>query len=432
MRLSVSALLFWLLFLLISCVDPVDLPINATVNVLVVDGTITNLPEPQLIRINRSKADPLTGRFGYTPITKATVTVVVDSTQFILCHETEAGTYQLPSDFKGHIGHSYQLRITLSEGTQYISTPQVMESVAPIGRVSSRFNSGSLPAHLPLDGGFRAGHDISIDWQDPANQRNYYRWEWKLWEKQSWCRSCQQGIYVVNTILPHTYKDATFYVSGNDTYENCFVPVNYHETGQPKFHDELYVYDYPCRTDCWEILYSYSLNVFDDQYNNGGFIRGRNIAQIPYYDSTACLVEIRQLSLTRQAHAYFSLFEQQTQNTNGLTDSPPSAPVGNIRNIANSQEPVVGYFTASAVSAVRYWLDRKDVKGLPFGQTDPLGPSKLPGSELFYTLNLRQPTPEPIYPYPNVRIYGGPPRPATALCIPSNSRTPVKPDGWQD
>ena len=423
---------FVVICLLAACVDPIDLTLSETVDVLVVDGTITNLPEPQIIRINRSKSDPLTGRFGYTPITKALVTVVVDSTQAIACHETETGSYQLPSDFRGQVGHAYQLKIFLPDGSQYVSTQQVMQPVPPIDRISSRFNPTSLPASVALDGGYRAGHDVFIDWQDPANQHNYYRWEWKLWEKQSWCRSCQQGIYAVNTILPHAYKDATFYVSGNDTYEDCFVPVNYYETGQPKFHDELYVYDYPCRTDCWEILYSSSLNVFDDQYSNGGLIRGRTVAQIPYYDSTACLVEIRQLSLTQQAHAYFKRFREQTQNTNGLTDSPPSAPVGNIRNTANSQEPVVGYFTASAVSAVRYWLDRKDVKGLPFGQTDPIGPSKLPGSELFYSLNLRQPNPEPIYPYPNVRIYGGSPRPVTAICMPSASRTPVKPDGWQD
>lgn len=421
-----------LICLLVACVDPIDLPISATVNVVVVDGTITNLPEAQIIRINRSKSDPLTGRFGSTPITKAVVDVLVDSIQVIPCHETEAGSYQLPSDFKGQIGRSYQVKITLSDGTHYESTQQVMVPVPPISRVSSRFNPASLSATLPLDGGYRAGHDVFIDWQDPANQRNFYRWEWKLWEKQSWCRSCQQGIYAMNSILPHTYKDGTFYVSGNDTYENCFIPVKYIEPGQPRFYDELYVYDYPCRTECWEILYSNSLNVFDDQYNNGNLIKNRPVAQIPYYDSTACLVEIRQLSLTQQAHAYFKRFQDQTQNTNGLTDSPPSAPVGNIRNTANLQEPVVGYFTASAVSATRHWIDRKDVKGLPFGQTDPTGPSKLPGSELFYSLNLRQPNPEPIYPYPNVRIYGGPPRPVTAICVPSDSRTPFKPDGWQD
>ncbi len=420
------------IFLLSACVDSLEPTTSGSVNILVVDGTITNLPEPQLIRINRSKSDPLTGRFGSVPITKASVEVVVDSGQVVACHETVDGSYQLPIDFKGQIGHAYQLRFTLTDGTQYVSSQQIMQPVPSISQVSTQFNPASLPVGEQLDGGYRAGHDVFVDWQDPADQRNQYRWEWRLWEKQNWCRSCQQGVYAVNAIPSRTYKDKTFYVSGDDLYENCFVPINYLEAAQPPFRSELYVYDYPCRTQCWEILYSSSLHVFDDQYNNGGQIINRKIAQIPYYDSTACLVEIRQLSLPQTAHAYFKRFQDQTQNTGGLADTSPSAPVGNIQNRANQQEGVVGYFTASAVSSVRYWLDRRDAKGLPFGQTDPTGTSKLPGSELFYSLNLRQPIPEPIFPYPNVRIFGGPPRPVTAICVPTDSRTPFKPDGWRE
>ena len=307
-----------------------------------------------------------------------------------------------------------------------------MQPVPAISRVSAKFNPASLPVETQLSGGYRAGHDVSIDWQDPVTLHNYYRWDWKLWEKQSWCQSCQQGVYMENNILPRTYKDKTFYISGTDSYEACFVPTNYFDAGQPPFTTGLYTYDYQCRTDCWEILYSYALNVFDDQYSNGGLIHNRPVAQIPYYDSTACLVEIRQLSLPQQAYAYFKQFQEQAQTPGGIADTPPSAPVGNIRNTANTQEHVVGYFTASAVSAVRYWLDRKDAEGLPFGEPNPPLLIRLPGAELFYALNLRPPTPEPIFPYPNIRIFGGPPRPPTALCVQSDSRTPFKPAGWQD
>ena len=130
--------------LLTSCVDPLDLSSRGTVNVVVVDGTITNLIEPQIIRLNRSKADPLTGRFGTRPITKATVEVVADSTQIIYAHETVDGAYQLPNDFRGQIGHSYQLQFYLLDGTEYRSSPQIMQAVPPIARVYARFNGKSL------------------------------------------------------------------------------------------------------------------------------------------------------------------------------------------------------------------------------------------------------------------------------------------------
>ena len=91
----ISSVLF-LLLLLTSCVDPFDQTLHGTVNVVVVDGTITNLPEPQIIRLNRSRADLVTGLPDSLPITKATVEVVVDSVKVIAANETVDGTYQCP------------------------------------------------------------------------------------------------------------------------------------------------------------------------------------------------------------------------------------------------------------------------------------------------------------------------------------------------
>ncbi|WP_408641448.1 DUF4249 family protein [Spirosoma telluris] len=171
-----------------------------------------------------------------------------------------------------------------------------------------------------------------------------------------------------------------------------------------------YTYDYNCRTQCWEIIYNHDLILFDDQYTNGGLLVNQKAAQIPFYDHNPGLVEIRQNSLTADAYRYFKLFQQQTQNTGGLADSPPSALAGNVHNVANDREAVVGYFTASAVSTLRYWLDRKDAYGLSLGGSDPAGYSNLPGAELFYGLNLRQPQPEPTFPgSPQLVLFNAPP-----------------------
>ncbi|GAB3549049.1 DUF4249 domain-containing protein [Spirosoma fluminis] len=216
----------WILFVLLialltSCVDILDLRLRGTVDVIVVDGTITNLAEPQLVRLNRSKADPLTGRFGSLPLTKATVEVVVDSSQRVAAHETVDGTYQLPSDFWGQIGHAYQLRFTLSDGSRYVSTQQVIQPVPPVTSVSAQFNPASFVKPF-ADGAYRAGHDIYLTTQDPTDQHNYYRWDWRLYERQEWCRSCYEGIYAVNEILYPI--GATAYKSGTEPFGDCFFP----------------------------------------------------------------------------------------------------------------------------------------------------------------------------------------------------------------
>ncbi|GAB3226500.1 DUF4249 domain-containing protein [Spirosoma arcticum] len=407
--LAIWIFLFTILLLPLSCVEPLDQTLRGTVNVIVVDGTITNLAEPQIIRLNRSRADSLTGRFGTLPITKANVDVVVDSAEVVAYHETVDGSYQLPSDFKGQIGHAYQLRFTLPDGTRYVSSQQIMTPVPPITRISARFNPFSLLQ--PLLSYYPAGHDVFIDTQDPADQHNYYRWEWKLWEQQNWCRTCVNGVYAVNKV---TIPSVGTYLSGNQPFEDCFKPP--YDTNTQALPD--FKFDYPCRTQCWELLYSKDINLFDDVYTNGGLVLNRPVGHIPFYQASPCLVEIRQFSLTKDAYRYFKLFMDQTQNAGGLADTPPTVLVGNVHNQANKLENVVGYFTASAVTTKRIFLDRSDTQGSPPG--------------LFRSLNDRDPIQEGRDGFIGINIVGGPVRPPTALCGPIDQRTPFKPEGWRD
>ncbi|WP_461132531.1 DUF4249 domain-containing protein [Spirosoma lituiforme] len=399
-----------------SCVDPADLPLRGTLDVVVIDGTITNLAEPQIVLLNRSIADPLTGLPGSLPITKASVEVVVDSLPVIRANETTDGHYQLPIDFRGEIGHAYQLRVTLPGGAHYESKQQVMPAAPPISSVRAQFNPYSLP--VSQFGGYTAAHDVYIDTQDPIRQANFYRWDWKLWEKQEWCRSCVQGQYSINNVLTLISSNGLpYYQTGDALLEDCFYPPP-SLTQTPL---SYWVYDYSCRTKCWAIFTSYQVNVFADTYSNGGSISARKVAQIPFYQHAPCLVEIRQSALTAEAYRFYEQFQEQTQNNGGVADSPPGVIVGNIRNIANPQERVVGFFTASGVATNRYWLDRKDTQGVPPG--------------LFLAMNGRAPTPEPSPPLaPAISIITTIPQkpPYMAVCSPTDNRTPYKPEGWRE
>ncbi|WP_461043643.1 DUF4249 family protein [Spirosoma harenae] len=127
---------------------------------------------------------------------------------------------------------------------------------------------------------------------------------------------------------------------------------------------------------------------------------------------TPCLVDIRQESLSPDAFHYYELFQQQTQRTGGLFDTPPSALEGNIHNQANPDEVVIGYFTTSSVAITHYYLPRRDTQG-----------AQAPG--LFFAFHGRSPIAETYLDFilniPNDR---------TALCVPLDERTSIKPEGW--
>ncbi|GAB3549045.1 DUF4249 domain-containing protein [Spirosoma fluminis] len=411
---------FSIVLLTLACIDPFVADLTGTVDVIVVDGTITNLAEPQLITLNRSRADPLTGRFGSLPITKAVVEVVVDSSRRVAAHETVDGTYQLPSDFRGQIGHAYQLRFTLSDGSRYVSTQQVMPDVPPIDNLTIRFNATAFQAGL-YPNGFRAGYDCFIRTKDPVETRNYYRWDWKLWEKQQWCRSCYQGFYVDS--VQQDYIQNGVYVSVRKAIEDCQqAPRDFSQTAIDVWND------YPCRSQCWDIIQNYYLNVFDDQLANGGAVNGRQVAQVPLLTRQPALLEVRQVALTASAYQFYKLLQQQTENTGGLADAPPTAIVGNVTNLADAREAVVGHFTASSIATVRRFMDKKDATVLSLGAYDDRGGIIQSTDELFYVQTRRIPRPGPEG---NPFKAGGLKRFITAPCIPNQNRTPLMPEGWQ-
>jgi hypothetical protein len=400
-----------LLLVLAGCVDPIDQTLPGVLDVIVVDGTITNLDEPQVVLLSRSQSDPVSGRPGSFPLTKATVEVIVDSSQIEVAHETTDGRYQLPTGFRGQVGHAYQLRFTLPDGSRYLSDQQIMPDVPPIERVRAQFNSTSLTA-LEVNG-YRAAHDIYLDAQDPASQTNFYRWTWKLWEKQEWCRTCTNGVYSINNVLTKTSGNGfPFFALGNSIQEDCFYQPSSIPIVRP------WTYDYNCRTKCWAIIPSYKISVFSDTYTNGGAISGKRVAQIPYYQKSPCLVEIRQGGITPSAYQFYKQLQDQTENTGGIVDTPPTASVGNVKNSAKDREIVFGVFTASSVATVRYWIDRKDSQGVP--------------PELFRALNGRNPVPEPTFPAIPAIVIQGANQPYTAVCSPNEVRTPFKPAGWQE
>lgn len=372
---------------LYACIDSFTPKSTLNTDLLVIEGIITDQPVTQAISLSRSRsnADSNTSR----PVTGATVQIIVNGTTAINLRESRPGRYAFPGTFRGKVGDSYQLRFTTADGSSYESTVETMIAVAPIQNVYDQFEPNG--PSIRYDGQPSPCNNIYLDFQDPANERNFYLWRWTLYEKQDWCATCQQGRYRI------TGTDSNLVGA-------CIA--------DPKL-SYYNFYDYTCRTDCWDLFYSKQINVFSDIYTNGNTQIGRLIAQIPVFAQVPALVDVEQLSLTANAYRYYKLFADQAQNTGTLADSPPAPTVGNVRNLNDANENVVGYFTASAVSINHYWLDRKNTKLDSY-------------KGLFYAQNGRVPNVE--LPPDGSSVFGqGVP---SALCIPSATRTNQKPVGW--
>ncbi|TLU98876.1 DUF4249 domain-containing protein [Dyadobacter luticola] len=389
-----------LLTCLAACVEPFSVKFAAAQEYIVVDGVVTDLDGPQIITLARTNPDAKNESSEFTqtiwtkgqstlPLTSAKVKIVVNGSQTFDLTETDPGIYQLPLSFRGKVGDAYQIHFSTPEGKSYESSSETMLSVAKVNRAYDAFNPKGIPKLSEFYGDYTPSNDIYLDFDDPAGEKNFYRWQWTLWEIQKTCQTCNQGKYYL-------------FDTENGTDGDCFKDL----TLKPNN-----IFDYICEDLCWDIFYSTDINIFADTYTNGQSQKDKLVAQIPLLQSNPCLISLQQNSLTPNAYRFLKLIQDQAVNSGTLADTPPAPIQGNVTNVEDKNELVIGFFTASSVSEYRTMLWRKNIKNAAVL------------NQLFKTIHNRDPILEERS---NERPFV-----PLAICKKSRARTPFLPKDWK-
>jgi Domain of unknown function (DUF4249) len=374
---KIKILLLNLLILLTfnACIDTYEsfnIYENKRGPILVVDGLLTNdVKNPDTLKFQYST--DFGGYITTKPVASVKAKLVLSSTgKEVQLKEITTGAFLPPSDFRLILSEKYTLKFTI-DNQQYESSLQQITPTPPIAKISDLFNEKS---RLSADGKtVSSASEIYIDYQDAPNQKNYYLWRYVHYEKIVFCISCSAGsVY------------APFF--GCRAIPNSPFPA----------------YDYRCTGNCYDIFRDKKVNVSDDRASDGRLVMNTLIAKIPYYSDAGCLVEVQQMCVSPDVYAYNRILQSQSSSTGGLADTPPTAIAGNIINITNPQERVVGFFGVVDIQKKRYWLNRNNAKGrIEYILGRP--PVEDPGSD------------GSLVP--------------TAPCSLSSSRTPITPEGWQ-
>lgn len=369
-RLHARLLILLNVLVLYACVETYDVHYQLNAELLTVEGFVTD-DAGTTVSISKSKNS--SSNFYSVPLVGCTAELVTSDGSVVPMKEQVEGVYAPASSFKGKVGQTYQLRFRTPEGQEYESTKETLHGVPEIKKVYQKFDQNGL---LDPKGKRVIGStvDVYIDFDDPQESKNYYLWRWKRYEDQPVCITCQEGQ-----------------LSGNGG-----VCVRINSRNPP-------TYDYLCDKACWEVYYNSDVNIYSDEFANGRGVQGRLIAKVPYHSYKGALIEIEQVGVTQEAYLYYKLMSNQNQTTGTLADTPPAPIIGNIVNVTNPNEKVIGYFGAASSRTSRYWVDRsiyKDAYLVPI---------------LGREMNLEPATPfrPPVYP-----------------CVLSKSRTSIKPQGW--
>ena len=321
-KLIVNCLFALLPFCFISCIDPVSPEFEFFDGQVNVEAYASTVPESSYVIITKSNTD-----FGLyrTLFEKGAKVFFVNATTNVSVElEERDEDYVPPVDFVVGISETWELNILLEDGKEIKSEPETV--VAPV-RISNL--SSSYDAELKFresTGRYIPGHNVNINFEDPADIENYYYWRFKSYEKLDICQFCASGIF------------------RNDICSSDGTP-----------------HMYSCDTDCWRIRYNERIAIFSDEFTNGTTISNLPVAEVLLYTKQNILVTVEQLALTPKAYSYYKTLKDLVDNNSSLNAPPPAALLGNLYNASDNEEYITGRFTAAATSTYAIFIDRSGI-----------------------------------------------------------------------
>jgi hypothetical protein len=280
--------------------------IKGNYNYLVVDGILIDGQDSTVVNLSRSQNINDSTTFTLNPETGATVSVVGANGENFVLTESNPGSYVSPS-LNLNTGEQYRLNIQTANGSQYQSDTLTVRVSPPIDSVNWQFQPD--------------GVHIFVTTHDPLNNTRYYRWKYiETWEYHS------------------AYQSELYYQNGN---------VLQRDSNQM-----IYA--------CWHtdessnLLLGTSANLSSDLiYQQPLLLIPKGTQQI----SVEYSMLVKQYALNAAAYNFWLLLQQNTEQLGSLFDAQPSQLTGNIHNISNPNEPVLGYISASTEQQQRIFIN---------------------------------------------------------------------------
>jgi hypothetical protein len=294
-----------LLLLLCYCKKPYTPPVIIAKNsYLVVEGIINPGNDSTIIKV--SKTVNLNAAVTVNPVLDATVTVEDNQANTWPLVSNGAGAYVSPG-LNLSVSQQYRLRIT-TNGNQYISDFVPVKLTPAIDSIGYNLTNN--------------GVQIYVNAHDPANNTRYYRWDYnETWMFHSKYYADLVVDSVQDALVPLPYPRQIYHCWGNDASATVVLD----NTSKLK---EDVVYQSPITN------IPFTSEKIEQEYS----------------------ILVKQYALTADAFTFYQNMKKNTEQLGSIFDAQPSQLVGNIHNVADAGEPVIGFVCVSNVQSKRVFL----------------------------------------------------------------------------
>jgi hypothetical protein len=276
-------------------------------NVLVVDGFINTSGDDSTI-IKLSRTVTLANKKIINPETGAIVSVETSSNENAPLVEKEKGVYVIPALIFGS-NKKYRLKIKTKNGTNYSS--DFVESI-----LSPQIDSVNY--QIKPD-----GLQLYVNASDANQKTHYYRWEYD----ETW-------IFYAMYNSGYIWRKGP-YVEHRDADENIY--------------------------QCWGNASSSTILTGSSAKLDKDVIHLSPLTLVP--STSEKLTEkysilVKQYALTKEAYDFWQVLKKNTESLGSIFDVLPSELTGNIHNVANNKEPVIGYISAGTTQKKRIFVSK--------------------------------------------------------------------------
>lgn len=308
------------LLLFKACIDPYEPEINETQEVMVIDGIITD--DPGLHQVKISVSTPY-GEAEFRPVSGCVVSVQdnLGNTEFYTENWETAGVYEawLDEPFLG-VGKAYSVQVVSPSSMVYASDYDTLLSCPPVDSIYYMVETSGGEDPDDVWQGLQFYNDVR---GFEGGTRNY-RWKatatWEYHSPSPWNYLRYRGLN---------------YPKLEDTVSTCYLT----ETIQT-------VYAASTRLLSENNIYRNKLHYVSDQTPR-------------LAERYSLLVE--QYSLTEQAYNYWEKLAAQSANAASLYETQPSSSLGNVYNVNDFSEKVLGCFYATQVQDKRIFVQYEDL-----------------------------------------------------------------------